>query len=43
MGEKVEPRRDYIQTNVENLIECSIGPRIYRSETAALVALALFQ
>ena len=35
--------RDYVQTNIEDLIECSIGPRIYRAETAALVALALFQ
>ena len=35
--------RDYVQTNIENLIECSLGPRIYRAETAALIALALFQ
>jgi 16S rRNA (uracil1498-N3)-methyltransferase len=35
--------RDYVQTNIEDLLECSIGPRIYRAETAALVALALFQ
>ena len=38
-----DSERDYIQTNIENLIECSLGPRIYRAETAALVALALFQ
>ena len=38
-----DSERDYIQTNIENLIECSLGPRVYRAETAALVALALFQ
>ena len=38
-----DEERDYVQTNIENLIECSLGPRIYRAETAALVALALFQ
>ena len=38
-----DSERDYIQTNIEDLIECSLGPRIYRAETAALVALALFQ
>ena len=38
-----DTERDYIQTNIENLIECSLGPRIYRAETAALIALALFQ
>ena len=32
-----------IKTNIENLIECSLGTRIYRAETAALIALALFQ
>ena len=42
-GGFVDEERDYVQTNVENLIECSLGPRIYRAETAALVALALFQ
>jgi 16S rRNA (uracil1498-N3)-methyltransferase len=38
-----DSEREYIQTNIESLIECSLGPRIYRAETAALVALALFQ
>ncbi len=38
-----DKERDYVQTNIENLIECSLGPRIYRAETAALIALALFQ
>ena len=42
-GGFVDEERDYVQTNIENLIECSLGPRIYRAETAALVALALFQ
>ena len=40
---RIDEERDYVQTNIENLIECSLGPRIYRAETAALVALALFQ
>ncbi len=38
-----DTERDYMQTNIENLIECSLGPRVYRAETAALIALALFQ
>ena len=38
-----DAERDYVQTNIENLIECSLGTRIYRAETAALIALALFQ
>jgi len=38
-----DTERDYMQTNIENLIECSLGPRVYRAETAALLALALFQ
>ena len=38
-----DKERDYVQTNIENLIECSLGPRVYRAETAALIALALFQ
>ena len=38
-----DTERDYMQTNIENLIECSLGTRIYRAETAALIALALFQ
>ena len=36
-----DKERDYVQTNIENLIECSLGPRVYRAETAALIALAL--
>ena len=42
-GGFADEERDYVQTNIKNLIECSLGPRIYRAETAALVALALFQ
>ena len=38
-----DAERDYVQTNIENLIECSLGTRIYRAQTAALIALALFQ
>jgi len=34
--------RDYIK-NLSNIMVCSLGPRVYRAETAAIIALSIFQ
>ena len=37
-----EEERTYIK-NLKNIVECSLGPRVYRAETAAILALSIFQ
>jgi len=37
-----EEERTYIK-NFKNIVECSLGPRVYRAETAAILALSIFQ
>ena len=37
-----DKERDYIK-NIHNIIVCSLGPRVYRAETAAIIALSIFQ
>ena len=37
-----DKERDYIQS-LNNIVVCSLGPRVYRAETAAIIALSIFQ
>ena len=37
-----DKEREYIK-NLKNVVICSLGPRVYRAETAAIVALSIFQ
>ncbi len=41
-GGFTEEERIYLK-NLSNTLECSLGPRIYRAETAAIIALSIFQ